>query len=181
MNSTDFVVGEKYHAFERAGLGKAPYTFMGCERRVFQACPGAPEQPGGCCDYCGTGIHYQFILRSADGREFKVGSDCILKVDSSRALRVAVENELQKREREQREARAAVKRQKDVDRIAAAVAVLPNVADTFRAQPHPQAASGPFFAAKTRLDWAEWMLANAGMSGRLTVAKAIETALQGLA
>lgn len=103
--------------------------------------------------------------------------DCILKTDSSRALRVAVENEVQKRQREQREARAAVKRQKDGDRIAAAAARLPEVADKLRAEPHPQAQSIPFLKDKTRLDWAEWMLVNAGTSGRLAVAKVIEALL----
>lgn len=120
---------------------------------------------------------FQFILKSADGREFKVGSDCILKTDSSKALRVAVETEMQKRQREQREARAAIKRQKDAERIAAAVARLPEVADRLRSEPHPQAQSFGFLRDKTMLDWAEWMLVNAGISGRLSVAKAIEALL----
>ena len=189
MPTTTYTPGQKVHKFELAGLGTAPYAYLGCEHKVFVAYPGAPEQPGGCCDYCGTGISYQFHLRSADGKKFKVGSDCILKVDSSTALRVAVETELQTRQREQREARAAVKRQKDGERIATAKANLLLVAEIFRAQPHPYsvvtstAPYGPtgnasFFADKTRLDWAEWMLTNAGTSGRLTVAKAIEAALE---
>ncbi len=172
-----FQPGQKVHKFEVAGLGDAPYTYLGCSRKVFQACQGAPEQAGGSCDYCGTGIMFQFHLRSADGREFKVGSDCILKTDSTRALIVPVKTEVQKHQKALRDARAQKKCAKDVARIAAAVAQLPLVADAFAAEPHPMAASGPFFATKTRLDWANWMLANAGLSGRLTVAKAIETSL----
>ncbi len=67
------------HVFERAGLGKAPFRFVGVEVKVYQACPGAPAQPGGSCDYCGQGIKSCYTLRSADGRQFHVGCDCIDK------------------------------------------------------------------------------------------------------
>ncbi len=177
METTAFAVGQKYHQFEIAGLGPAPYVLVDVVKRAFCAGPGCPSQPGSSCDYCGTGIMFEYWLKAADGRRFKVGCDCVLKTSSDRALRVAVMNEKQKHEREVREARAAVKRQKDTARIAAAVSRLPEVAEAFRAEPHPQAASYDFLQGKTRLDWAEWMLANAGMSGRLSVAKAIETVL----
>lgn len=42
------------------------------------------------------------------------------------------------------------------------------------AQPHPRG-----FAGKTRLDWAEWMMANAGTAGRLQVVGAVERAAEG--
>ncbi len=173
-----FTPGVKYHKFEIAGLGTAPYTFEGTSRMIYVACPGAPVQPGGCCDYCGTAIMDAFWLKSADGRTFKVGCDCILKTTSDRALIVAVKTARQAHERQLRQAREAKKTAVSVARIAAAEAQLASVADVFHAQPHPMAANGPFFATKTRLDWAEWMLAHAGVSGRLSVAKAIETALQ---
>lgn len=172
--------GQKYHQFEIAGLGQAPYRFVGCRENWFVAGDGSYRKPGGSCDYCGTGILWEFWLESADGRRFKVGSDCVLKHDSDKALRVAVETEVQRRQREQREAKRAAKWQKDAARIEAAKARLSEVAELFRAEPHPMAKTGgPFFADKTLLDWAEWMLANAGMSGRLAVAKRIEDALCG--
>jgi hypothetical protein len=172
-----FEIGQKYHQFEIAGLGKAPYVFLGVEKRVYCACQGAPAQPGSTCDYCGTGIMLLYWLRSAVGREFKVGCDCILKTNSDRALRVAVENAKQQHDREMREARAEKKRIADLARINAAKERLSEIAEKLRAEPHPMAASGPFFAGKTRLDWAEWMLEHAGMSGRLSVARAIESLL----
>lgn len=70
------------HKFEEAGLGQAPYDFIQVVDKVYQACQGAPIQPGSSCDYCGTGIRYEYWLRSADAREFKVGCDCVLKVGS---------------------------------------------------------------------------------------------------
>jgi hypothetical protein len=178
MNNTAFVVGATYHQFEIAGLGPAPYTLVGVRQSIYKAAPDAPSQPGSCCDYCGTAITNVFELRAANGRVFKVGGDCVLKTDSPKALRVAVLNERQRLERERRQAKAAAGRARDLARVAAAKALLPAVADTFRAQPHPQAASFPFLADKTRLDWAEWMLAHAGLTGQVMVAKAIEGAVR---
>lgn len=37
-------------------------------------------KPGGSCAYCGTYIVHMFNVRSADGKVFHVGSDCIEKV-----------------------------------------------------------------------------------------------------
>jgi hypothetical protein len=68
------------HHFELAGLGKAPFHFTGTvTEKVFVACPGATPKAGSSCDYCGTGIRYEFWVRSACGKEFKVGCDCIHK------------------------------------------------------------------------------------------------------
>jgi predicted dehydrogenase len=67
------------HVFERANLGKAPFQVFGMYESVFVACPGAPRQPGTCCDFCGTGIMDVFAVRGADGCTFKVGSSCIDK------------------------------------------------------------------------------------------------------
>lgn len=64
------------HVFERAGLGKAPYTFRGVE-----------VQSTG-CQYCGTAILFKFWLESVDGKRFFVGSDCIFKSGDAGLRRV---------------------------------------------------------------------------------------------
>lgn len=69
------------HPFEGAGLGLAPFRFAGLSEKVYCACPGAPVQAAGSCDYCGTGIRYCCHIRSADGKEFIVGTDCVRKLD----------------------------------------------------------------------------------------------------
>ncbi|MEI6881324.1 MAG: hypothetical protein WCK82_08345 [Bacteroidota bacterium] len=38
-------------------------------------------QPGGTCDYCGTGIRYEFFIRSLCGKVSKVGCDCVAKLN----------------------------------------------------------------------------------------------------
>ena len=67
------------HVFERAKLGAAPFKFVGMEEKVYQACHGAPVQPGSSCDYCGTAIRYVCWINSKDGKRFKVGTDCVAK------------------------------------------------------------------------------------------------------
>jgi hypothetical protein len=79
----------KVHPFERVGLGKAPFRVAGYEKRVFYACPGAPPQCGGSCDYCGTGIVHTFVIASADGKRFVVGSDCVAKTGDRAMVREA--------------------------------------------------------------------------------------------
>jgi hypothetical protein len=76
---TDNAAEVGLHVFEKAGLGKAPFRCIGYEQRTYQACPGAPIQVGGSCDYCGTGIIDTFILRGSDKKTFKVGSDCVMR------------------------------------------------------------------------------------------------------
>ncbi len=67
------------HKFEAAGLGKAPFRVVGFSVRKYQACYGAPIQPGASCDYCGTGIMNVYTIASSDERRFVVGCDCVAK------------------------------------------------------------------------------------------------------
>lgn len=99
------------HPFERAGLGKAPFRYVGTEVKVYRACPDAPEQPGGRCDYCGNGIKYNCVIVGADGSRFMVGTDCVRKTDmgmyaewkaARRAERDALREQLWQEERERR-------------------------------------------------------------------------------
>lgn len=69
----------KVHPFERAKLGKAPFHCTGVTVNWYVTAGGAHRQPGGSCDYCGTGILYEYHIKSSDGREFVVGSDCVAK------------------------------------------------------------------------------------------------------
>lgn len=83
------VVLDATHKFERRGLGKAPFRVIGYGREVFQAIPGdssCPLQPGTSCDYCGTGIMDVAYVKSSDGKEFKVGCDCVAKVGDAGLL-----------------------------------------------------------------------------------------------
>lgn len=62
------------HIFEKAGLGKAPYTYLGCVDT---------GRTSSSCQFCNTGIRYLFKLESADKKVFIVGSDCIYKTNDT--------------------------------------------------------------------------------------------------
>lgn len=67
------------HPFEKAGLGKAPFTCTGMSENWYETAGGAHRQPGGSCNYCYTGILYEYHILSSDGKRFVVGSDCVAK------------------------------------------------------------------------------------------------------
>lgn len=100
---------EKIHVFEVKGLGKAPFRCVGIRENWF-VIPGVPgsKKPGGTCNYCHTGIAYEFQILSADGKRFVVGCDCVNKTDD-RGLIDAVKLAQKKRRQEiaiaEREAR----------------------------------------------------------------------------
>lgn len=77
---------QSLHPFEKAGLGKAPFRYLGMSHEVGPITlengmmVGTPGQPMGSCDYCGQGIANVCNVQSADGNKFKVGCDCVEKV-----------------------------------------------------------------------------------------------------
>lgn len=82
-------MNDKIHKFELAGLGKAPFRFVRAGELVFQPYPGAPYRAGGSCDYCGTAIRNAFYIQSSDGKEFKVGCECVNKTGDSGLIKQA--------------------------------------------------------------------------------------------
>jgi hypothetical protein len=67
------------HPFEEAGLGLAPFRFESLTESVRNV--GGCIQPTGHCHYCYTGIRYCCNIRSADGKRFVVGTDCVRKLN----------------------------------------------------------------------------------------------------
>lgn len=158
---------ERVHRWERAGHGKAPFRVVGnYVATPYQAVPGDPScplLPGAACDVCGQAISQVLRIRSADGREFKVGEDCVRKASSAdRNLR----HEINK-------VKTASRHGREGEKVAAVAARLadPSVRAALAALPHPRewaAAQG-----RTLLDWADWMMQNAGVRGKLMVGKVI--------
>jgi hypothetical protein len=118
------------HPFEAAGLGLAPFRFIGLEAQ--DLCYGEAilnraeyertgiaitTAPGGSCAYCGQYIVVMYRVRSSDGRTFHVGCDCVEKcakasagTDSERdmaRLQSAVRAAKRARDRELRAGRKA--------------------------------------------------------------------------
>ena len=99
------------HCFESAGLGTAPFRCIGFAERVqvIGIMPPVTIRPTGTCAYCGTGIRNAYIIRSADGRVFDVGCDCVERVDPE------LWQEFKARRRAERNAAVAAERARNCD------------------------------------------------------------------
>ena len=156
----------KFHKFEKAGLGAAPYRYLGFTVETYQACHGAPIQVGTSCDYCGTGIKDTFHFRSADGKSFKVGSTCVGKAGDKGMVDI-VKREVNRLKRERKHKRDAARIAKCRETYA-----RDDVVASLFAVPHPlkwRAKQGD-----TLRDWAEWMLKHSGTAGRIKVCRVVE-------
>ncbi len=159
------------HRFETAGLGKAPFRFTGeVTEKTYCACPGAPVQAGSSCDFCGTCIRYEFWVRSADSKEFKVGCDCIHKTGDRGLIQ-----QISVAERKLRDVKNAAAKARKLERlnvrIAAAREKLSSVRGTLSSQKHPNS----YYAeqGKTMLDYVNWCLENgAGERAAFIIEKA---------
>lgn len=164
------------HKFEAAGLGLAPYTFLGVEEKVGPirladgSEIGAPGQPMGTCQFCGTGIKECYYLRSSDGKEFYVGNTCINKAGDKGLMKI-----VSQREREKRQAKSADRRKKSMERDLAVTAEItallssPELRASLAAKPHPA------IPRLTRLDYAEFIRDRAGLSGRLRLLQELKS------
>lgn len=146
------------HCFEKAGLGKAPFRYVGEEyqdirygSRVIGSIGGCAVEtkPGGTCAYCSTYIVNMFVVESSDGNRFHVGCECIKKTGDAGLVR-KVEAAVKKMNRERREAKK--KLEAEVDRQLCETAQIGLLSD----KPHPH----PFRAAngETLADWARFMI-----------------------
>lgn len=105
------------HPWELAGLGRAPFRYVGMYEELFRM-PDGSVKAGGSCNYCGQGIRYCFKCVSSDDKSFVVGCDCIARVHSP-AERIVGETEkaLKDFKRKARaEARAKVHRERAEER-----------------------------------------------------------------
>jgi hypothetical protein len=95
------------HPFEQAGLGKAPFRYLGSDEKRTKS-----GQPAGTCDYCYRGILTCCVIGSADGKSFVVGCDCVRKTfgPGNRVL-TDMERNVARVNLEKRRAKAEAKRQ----------------------------------------------------------------------
>lgn len=161
------------HAFEVAGLGLAPFRFVGATENAITY-PDGTTKAGGTCDYCGTGIRLECHVQSADGKRFKVGCNCIDKVGDKGLLAAYKSSpEFRQHQRELRYAKSAAQRE-------AALALLNANREALSAKPHPHG----FINRETGdpltfVDYAEWMLDHAGANACAGLLKFIPKVLSG--
>lgn len=172
------------HPFAQAGLGVAPFTCIGVEYRVgpvvaivngVQVDVGAPGQPMGTCAYCGQGIAECCVIRDGNGKTFIVGNQCVAKAYHDYGYATADI----KLERERKAALKAARAERERILSANLGWRLEHDAElvaTLTAKPHPMGFKNRTTGEPlTLLDWARWMLANAGASGRTKVRRLCDT------
>lgn len=161
------------HVFEAAGLGLAPFRFVGVVEKVYVA--GDEAKPGGVCAYCGTGIRYCCIVKSSDGKQFLVGSDCVEKTNDKGLVKsVKLSPEFLEHQRQLRKARAEKKYAEARELIATHYEWLAKMS-------HPHSfVNRETGAPLTFLDYCEWMMENSGDKGKSTVVSAIKYKLKQL-
>lgn len=156
--------------FERAGMGLAPFILRGVEEKVHVACPGATPQPGGTCDFCGTGIRYVFHIESADGKKWGVGCDCVRHTQDAGLIRRAT-NEQKLIDRKNRHDREDKK-------IAELKDWFYSHAEKAKSIPSPNSRRAEEFG-ETLFDCVEWYLNHAGRSGSIDILKLAKNKIGG--
>lgn len=141
------------HIFERGGLGKAPFAVVGYEKVENK------------CDFCGTPILHNFIIHSADGKRFVVGSDCVEKTGDAGLISSAKAIE--------KENRQSAKGAAEKDEIRALSREHKTRMEALR---HPFA-SKKAFRGLSLMDYADFVLKNAGEDGARKAIKTIKEAL----
>jgi hypothetical protein len=149
---------DKIHKFEEAGLGKAPFRYVNTHQSKYQACPGAPIQPGTCCDYCGTGIMDVFVIADVNGKKFKVGCECVKKTGDAGLIDL-VKRAVNQHKREARDKARTALQSKLKELLAS-----PAVQQAFRGRKHPN----EYFASKgvTYADYAQFLISHASDAGK---------------
>ena len=159
------------HKFQAAGLGLAPFKFTGMTINLFNNGDGTTK-PGGACDYCGACIVNEFHVRGADGREFKVGCDCINKVGDEGLIKAYKTSpqfrKIQAAKRATKAAAVTAELRALIDANSALLASKPHSAGyTDRQTGQPL----------TALDQYNWYFNNCGASGRARTLKGLKLQL----
>jgi len=165
------------HRFETAGLGKAPFRYVGFRERrgpekildangVWQGLEcGAPGQPMGTCKFCGQGIAICCEIVSADGKRFIVGSDCVEKTGDA-GLR-KVKTDVAKFKREQTVAREKVR----ISQLAARLVDDLPLRAKLDSMQHPQKWGQD--QGLSLFDSIVWFMDNAGHSGKMKMVRLV--------
>lgn len=144
------------HAFEEAGLGKAPFRFVGLESSRDRAAVQRERESNGLtfttnyctsCDYCAQAIQNAYYVESSDGKRFKVGCNCIAKTGDSGLVDTV--------KRAKREADRVAKLEANRIRTNSLLeAFRAGRCEALRAQPHPAGREG------TAWDYVNWCITN---------------------
>lgn len=174
---------EGTHPFSH--LGPGPYRVVGVyEKRGpidlgngFFA--GAPGQPMGVCDHCGTGIAEVWVVEDKNKHRFNVGCDCVMKAYAAfnddrqanglRPMTSILEETFRAKKRELDRQKRDAKAQRDREYVDN---VISEWAEEFKNFPHPNGYKDrQTGVALTLLDYVEWMRGAVGAAGIAKLAR----------
>lgn len=173
---------EGTHPFSH--LGPGPYRVVGVyEKRGPITLPGglmigAPGQPMGVCDHCGTGIAEVWVVEDRNKRQFNVGCDCVRKAYAAfnddreanglRPMRSILEETFRAKKRELDREKRDTKAKRDREYVDNAIA---RWSVEFKNFPHPNGFTNRDTGeALTLLDYVQWMRGAVGNSGMARLA-----------
>lgn len=166
---TDIVQNVGKHAFEIAGLGIAPFSFVGASENVITY-PDGTQKAGGSCDYCGTGIRTECHVKSSDGKLFKVGCNCIEKVGDTGLLKAY------KSSPEFRAKQRQIRIEKDKAVSTELAGLMNRNESTLKAMPHPYGfVNRETGLPMTRFDYVSYSIGCCGASGRKSLLKKLKS------
>lgn len=165
------------HQFEAAGLGKAPFRYVGFRERrgpekvldkngnwTGEEC-GSPGQPMGTCKFCGQGIAICCEIVSADGKRFIVGSDCVEKTGDAGLGKVKTEVARYKSQK-RKEAE-----QVRISKLAADLSNDRELLYLLEGKKHPSKWGQD--NGLTLFDYCRWMMDNAGHAGKMKIVRLV--------
>jgi hypothetical protein len=159
------------HVFETAGLGRAPFRYLGCFVSVGPikladgSEVGAPGQPMGTCSYCGAGIKNCCRIKSSDGIVSIVGCDCVAKT-GDKGLKALVQKQVNVWSKEREQGRVSTLQDRLVNDQ--------GLRSLLMGMAHPKGFKNRETGEElTMLDQVEWMMANSGHAGRMRMVRSI--------
>ena len=178
-------MNDKLHPFEAAGLGKAPFIYVGMEHKIGPITMadgitqiGSPGQPMGSCDYCGKGIAYCYSIKSADGKRFVVGSDCVAKLykeSNVDASALALDKVYQAIKAEKNLLLAKARHKREDAALAAGMVWAEGNKVILQSMECPS----KYHAKQTQWDVYEWYMRNAGCKGKLGCIQVLQRLIEG--
>ena len=167
------VEADTLHPFEKAGLGKAPFRYIGSEVKIGPikladgiTIVGSPGQPMGTCDYCGMGISVCYTIESVDGERFVVGSTCVNKLyraSNQTASQLAYDPVYQQIKADKRDRDRKLRHEREAAKIKAGKEWAESHRSELEAMPNP------YRAGENLWQQYEWFMLHAGNKGRLNI------------
>lgn len=150
---------ETIHAFEKAGLGRAPFALV------------AVSNSGGStsCTYCGTAITQVCVIQDRNGKQFIVGNVCVSRrggLGLIKQVKAAM-----------RPIKLAARHEQEVIKIKELGTLLddPSIEARLKGRAHPDTWGQK--KGLTLWDYCTWMWERAGNSGKLRTLRTVKKAL----